>query len=91
MKTLLQFAFAKLARLDLATLRQIWTTIDGLVSGLELARFKDASMTGSQKLEYVLERVDSLIPQGRREIGTQIIRAIVEIVLIGIRLKGGAK
>ena len=32
-----------------------------------------------------------MIPENRREIATQIIRAIVEIVLIGIRLKGGAK
>ena len=91
MKTILQFAFAKLAKLDMATLRQIWAAIDQLVSGFELAKFKDGSMTGTQKLEYVLERVGNLIPQDRKEIGTQIIRAIVEIVLIGLRLKGGAR
>ena len=91
MKTILQFAFAKLAKLDMATLHNIWATIERLVSGFELAKFKDGTMTGSQKLEYVLERVGSLIPLDRREIGTQIIRAIVEIVLIGIRLKGGVR
>ena len=91
MKTILQFAFAALARLDMATLRNIWATIERLVSGFALAKFKDGSMTGTQKLEYVLERVGNLIPENRKEIGTQIIRAIVEIVLIGIRLKGGAK
>jgi hypothetical protein len=91
MKTILQFAFAALARLDMATLRNIWATIERLVSGFDLAKFKDDSMTGTQKLEYVLERVGNLIPENRKEIGTQIIRAIVEIVLIGLRLKGGAK
>jgi len=91
MKTILQFALAKLAKLDMATLRQVWAAIENLVTGLELARFKDGSMTGSQKLEYVLERVGNLIPQDRTEIATQIIRAIVEIVLIGLRLKGGAR
>ncbi len=91
MKTILQFAFAKLAKLDMATLRQVWAAIEQLVAGFELAKFKDGSMTGTQKLEYVLERVGNLIPQNRKEIGTQIIRAIVEIVLIGIRLKGGAR
>lgn len=91
MKTILQFAFAKLTKLDMATLRGIWDAIERLVSGFEMANFKDGSMTGAQKLEYVLERVGNLIPVNRREIGTQIVRAIVEIVLIGIRLKGGAK
>jgi hypothetical protein len=91
MKTILQFAFAAMARLDMATLRNIWAAIEQLVSGFELAKFKDGSMTGTQKAEYVLERVGKLIPENRKEIGTQIIRAIVEIVLIGIRLKGGAK
>lgn len=91
MKTILQFAFAKLAKLDMATLRQVWAVIEQLVTGFEFAKFKDNSMTGAQKLEYVLMRVDNLIPQNRKEIGTQIIRAIVEIVLIGLRLKGGAK
>lgn len=91
MKTILQFAFAAVARLDMATLRNLWASIERLVAGLELARFKDPAMTGAQKLEYVLERVGNLIPQGRKAVGTQIVRAIVEIVLIGIRLKGGAK
>lgn len=91
MKTILQFAFAKLVKLDMATLRQIWATIDRLVTGFECVKFQGDPKSGAQKLEYVLERVAHLIPQNRREIGTQIIRAIVEIVLIGLRLKGGAK
>jgi len=91
MKTILQFALAKLAKLDMATLRRVWAAIEHLVAGLELAKFKDGSMTGSQKLEYVLERVGNMIPQDRTEIATQIIRAIVEIVLIGLRLKGGVR
>ena len=91
MKTILQFAFATLARLNIATLRCLWETIERLVSGFEVAKFTDGTMTGSQKLEYVLERTKSLIPEDRQQIATQIIRAIVKIVLIGIRLKGGAK
>jgi hypothetical protein len=91
MKTILQFAFAKLVKLDMATLRQVWDAIERLVSGFELSKFKDGTMTGAQKLEYVLERVGNLIPLDRKEIASQIIRAIVEIVLIGIRLKGGAR
>ena len=91
MKTILQFAFASFARIDLATLRIIWTAIEQRVAGCELANFKDGSITGAQKLEYVLERVGGMIPQERKAIGPQIIRAIVEIVLISIRLKGGAR
>jgi len=91
MKTLLQFAFATLARLDMATLRRIWNTIEKLVSGLELAKFTDGSMTGPEKLAYVLDRVRGMVPENRKEIASQVIRAIVEIILIGIRLKGGGK
>jgi hypothetical protein len=87
MKTLLQLAFASLARIDLGHLRKIWNAIEGLVSGLELAQFRDGSMTGAEKLAYVLERVGKLIPEDRREISAQIIRAIVELILIGIRLR----
>jgi hypothetical protein len=87
MKTLLQLALSSLTRLDLGRLRTIWNAIEGLVSGLELAQFRDGSMTGAQKLDYVLGRVGKLIPENRREIGTQIIRAIVELILIGIRLR----
>lgn len=87
MKTLLQLAFAAIARLDLATLRQIWTIIENLVSGFE----RKADMTGEQKLDYVIERVGRMIPEKQRGIGSQIIRAIVELVLIGIRIKGGGK
>lgn len=91
MKTILQFALAALARLDMAALRKIWQAIERLVSSLELDKIKFGSMTGAQKLEYVIERAGNLIPENRKEVGAQIIRAIVEIVLIGIRLKGGAK
>jgi len=91
MKTILQFAFATLARIDLATVRRIWATIENLVSGFESAKLTNVTMTGAQKLEFVLERTHALIPDDRQQIATQIIRAIVEIVLIGIRLKGGAK
>jgi hypothetical protein len=91
MTTILQFALAALSRLDLTTLRRIWNTIERLVSGLELARFKDNSMSGAEKLAYVIDRVMVMIPEKRKEVGAQIIRAIVEIVLIGLRLRGGAK
>ena len=91
MKTILQFAFATLARIDMTTFRRLWATIETLVSGFELAKFTDGSLTGAQKLEYVLERTETMIPDDRQQIASQIIRAIVEIVLIGIRLKGGAK
>ena len=91
MKTILQFAFAALARIDMATVRRIWATIETLVSGFEVAKFTDGSLTGAQKLEYVLERTKALIPEDRQQIATQIVRAIVELVLIGLRLKGGAK
>ena len=91
MKTILQFALATLARLDMATLRSIWTAIERLVSGFELSKFSDGAMSGPEKLAYVLDRVRNMVPESRKEIGTQIIRAIVEIVLIGLRLKGGAR
>lgn len=87
MKTLLQFALAALARIDLATLRNIWSVIERLVGGFELAK----EMSGQQKLDYVIERVGRMVPEKRRAIGTQIIRAIVEIVLIAIRTKGVGK
>ncbi len=91
MKTILQLALAALTRLDLATLRRIWGCIEMLVSGFELSKFTDSSMSGSEKLTYVLERTKTMVPEDRKQIATQIVRAIVEIVLIGIRLKGGAK
>lgn len=91
MKTILQFAFATFARIDMATLRRIWASIETLVSGFEIAKFTDGSMSGSDKLAYVLEKTRTAIPEDRQIVATQIIRAIVEIILIGIRLKGGAK
>lgn len=90
MKTLLQFAFATIARIDRGTLRSIWATIERIVSGFERTKFQD-ERSGEQKLDYVLERVSDLVPENRKEIGSQIIRAIVEIVLIGLRIKGLTK
>ena len=87
MKTILQFALAAIARLDMETLRTLWSAIERLVSGFEVT----SSMTGAQKIDYVLERVGKMIPENRRRIAEQIIRAIVEIVLIVIRLKGGGE
>ena len=49
MKTILQFALATLARLDMKTLRTLWSAIERLVSGFEVT----SSMTGAQKLDYV--------------------------------------
>ena len=88
MKTILQFAFAALAGLDRATLRRIWDTIERLVSNFE--RLKNGQ-TGADKRAYVLERIETMIPEKRRAVGPQIISAIIEIVLISIRLKGVAK
>jgi hypothetical protein len=91
MKTILQFAFGALAGLDRATLRRIWDTIERLVGNFEKLKFASGSPTSADKHAYVLERVAPMIPQKNREVGGQIIRAIIEIVLISIRLKGVAK
>lgn len=91
MKTILQFAFAALAHLDRATLRRIWETVEGLVGSFERLTLANGPTTGADKRAYVLERVAHMIPEKNQEVGGQIIRAIIEIVLIGIRLKGGAK
>lgn len=87
MKIILQFALASLAKLDMAALRRIWDSIERLVSGFELS----TGMTGQEKLDYVVERVSRMIPENRRAIGPQIVRAVVELVLISIRIRGSAK
>ncbi len=91
MKTILQFAFAALARLDLASLRRIWETVERLVASFERLNSATGPTTGADKRAYVLERVAHMIPEKNREIGSQIIRAIIELALIGIRLKEAAK
>jgi|GEM_PF-2381568 len=87
MKTILQLALAAISRINLSTLRKIWESVENAVGGLELA----SHMSGSEKLARVIERTTKLVPQDRRELAGQIIGAIVEIVLILLRTRGGAR
>ena len=77
-----------MARIPWSSLRKLWVTIENLVRSLEFNKLQGRTLTKEQKLEYVLERVKEQIPATHKAIDSQIIRAIVEIVLIGLRIKG---
>jgi len=88
MKTILQFALSWVTRIPWSSLRKLWSVTESLVRSLEFNRLTGGSMSKAEKLEYVLERVKAQVPDTHQEIASQLIRAIVELVLIGLRIKG---
>jgi hypothetical protein len=79
---LIKRLLAMVARLPFGTLNDIWARVEDQVMAVS-----GKNLTGAEKLDLVLAAAWQLVPKDRVVIAGQIIRAIVEIVLIIQRLR----